>query len=99
MLKRNIAILIAGALLSAQAGLAVAGNAYWQLLPAEAKYFEEQAARNPNPTGAKGPVFPVAANQYTRQLPAWDKYFAERDPNIMLAASVFSDECMKSFQD
>jgi len=54
MLKRNIAILIASGLLSAQAGLAVAENSSWVLLPGEAQYFAERAARNPNPTGAPG---------------------------------------------
>ena len=78
MLKRNIAILIAGGLLSAQAGLAVAENASWKLSPAEVKYFEEQAVRNPNPTGAKGPVFPRVSGNYYDTLPAFDKYFAER---------------------
>jgi len=53
MLKRNIAILIAGGLLSAQAGLAIAENS-WVLLSGHAKYFAERAARTPNPTGAPG---------------------------------------------
>ena len=98
MLKRNIAVLIAGALLSAQAGLAVAENASWQLSPADIKYFEEQAARNPNPTGAKGPVFPPNRGAGIVSSPELEKYFAERAArgrHTMLAASVFADECLK----
>jgi hypothetical protein len=66
MLKRNIAILIAGGLLSAQAGLAVAGEGpfpegadqyqYWKPWGAQEKYFAERAARDPNP-GFSGGAF------------------------------------------
>ena len=50
MLKRNIAILIAGGLLGVQANLASAGGdgdshpSATQLMPAQLKYFEERAA-------------------------------------------------------
>lgn len=44
MLKRNIAILIAGGLLGAQANLAGAGDSNVQILPAQLKYLEERAA-------------------------------------------------------
>ena len=53
MLKRNIAILIAGGLLSAQAGLAAAGHdtfpsndteVIWKPLPSQLKYFEQREA-------------------------------------------------------
>jgi hypothetical protein len=102
MLKRNIAILIAGGLLSAQAGLAVAENAgAWNMLPSQAKYFAEREAANPNPTGAKAPVFPIpsAGAQFTL-LPALNKYLAERaarNPNPTgYPGGVFSDECLKN---
>jgi hypothetical protein len=110
MLKRNIAVLIAGGLLSAQAGLAVAQSGpfpagadqsqYWKPLPALEKYLAERAARNPNPTGAKGPVFPEGADQYQYWKPwgAQEKYFAERaarDPNPT-GAGVFDDKCMEN---
>jgi len=47
MLKRHIAILIAGGLLGAQANLAVAveGDSNVVILPAQLKYLEERAAR------------------------------------------------------
>ena len=47
MLKRNIAILIAGGLLGAQANLAgaIEGDSNVEILPAQLKYFEERAAR------------------------------------------------------
>ncbi len=44
MLKRNIAILIAGGLLGAQANLAGAGDSNVYVLPAQARYLEERAA-------------------------------------------------------
>ena len=53
MLKRNIAILIAGGLLSAQAGLAAAGHdtfpsndteVIWKPLPAQVEYFKQREA-------------------------------------------------------
>jgi hypothetical protein len=84
MLKRNIAILIAGGLLSAQAGLAVADQGgfpdgtdyqYWKPAALE-KYFAERAARDPNPTGAPRPVFPRAANQ--RYFPVAERAAGDR---------------------
>ena len=44
MLKRHIAILIAGGLLGAQANLAGAGDSNVYILPAQLKYLEERAA-------------------------------------------------------
>ena len=89
MLKRNIAILIAVGLLSAQAGLVVAQGAFpmgadggdsWKPLPAVVKYLG--ATSNSNPTGAKGPVFSsVSGDQYVGS-PALNQYFAERAAKI-----------------
>jgi len=76
MFKRNIAILIACWLVSAQAGLAVAESSYWVLLPGQAQYFAEREAANPNPTGATGPL-PTSSARFAL-LPAQAKYFAER---------------------
>ena len=45
MLKRNIAILIVGGLLSAQVHLAGAGGSTSQMLPAQAQYLEQRAAK------------------------------------------------------
>jgi len=44
MLKRNIAILIAGGLLGAQANLAGAGDSNVSIFPAQLKYLEARAA-------------------------------------------------------
>ena len=44
MLKRHIAILIAGGLLGAQANLAGAGDSNVVILPAQARYLEERVA-------------------------------------------------------
>jgi hypothetical protein len=109
MLKRNIAILIAGGLLSAQAGLAVAAGGpfpdgadiyqYWNTLPAQIKYLEQRAASNPNPTGVKGSPFPVAnVGGQSARLPSVNQYFAERaarDPNPTgVPGGAFGDECL-----
>ena len=94
MLKRKIAILIAGGLLSvsAQVGLAVAqqgpfpmgaaDSGYWKPGPAQAKYFEERAARDPNPTGAQAPVYAPSLGSRSALLPAQLKYFADREAKI-----------------
>jgi hypothetical protein len=94
MLKRNIAILIAGGLLSAQAGLAVAAQGsfpdgaadsqYWKPWGAQEKYFAERAARDPNPTGAPRPAYATGTSITGVRLPSVNQYFAERaarDPN------------------
>jgi hypothetical protein len=108
MLKRKIVVLIAGALLSAQAGLAVAAgpfpdgadwNQYWKPGPALEKYLAERDARTP-PTGAKGPVFQSVDGDRLVASPAVEKYFAERarrDPRTMLAATVFADDCLAKY--
>ena len=74
MLKRNIAILIAGGLLGAQANLAGAGDSPSQMLPAQARYLEERAASIPSgrgglemasrATAAEGVVTINAATKY-----------------------------------
>ena len=98
MLKRNIAILIAGGLLSVQAGLAGAqttaspsgDEAPFALLPAQSKYFAERAAANPNPTGATGsPVSSFASGGAT--LPAQAQYLAERAALIANDRTVVRD--------
>jgi hypothetical protein len=107
MLKRNIAILIAGGLLSAQAGLAVAAQGsfpdgaadsqYWKPGPAQEKYFAERAARDPNPTGGPRPVYAVSTGVTSARLPAQDKYFAERaarGPITGAPGGVFTDACL-----
>lgn len=114
MLKRKIAILIAGGLLSAQAGLAGAEQSgAWNLLPPVAKYLAERAASNPNPTGAKEPIFRSATASslntpiLTSSAPAWNpkisKYLAERDARIRAErgpfVSVFDDCQMHSHGD
>ena len=95
MLKRNIALLIAGGL-SAQAGLAVAApgtfppraeeTAYSNMLPAQINYLEERAA------GIRGVVrgdsFPPRAEEtaYSNMLPAQAQYFEERAAGTQTAA-------------
>lgn len=96
MLKRNIAMLIAGGLLSAQVGLAAADQGafpsndtevIWKLLPAQVEYFKQREASNPNPTGARGDVFPPSADtMYWEMLPAQVKYFAQREASNQTAA-------------
>jgi len=51
MWKRNIAVLIAGGLLGAQANLAGAGDSPSQLLPAQARYLDERVAGIPSGRG------------------------------------------------
>jgi hypothetical protein len=105
MLKRNIAILIAAGLLSAQAGLAVAAGGvfpdgaadsqYWKPGPALMKYFEQRAANNPNPTGAPRPVVASGTSITGVRLPSMNQYLAERaarDPNPTGAR--FDDGCL-----
>lgn len=102
MLKRNIAILIVGGLLSAQTGLAVAENAgAWNMLPAQAKYFAEREAANPNPTGAGGSAVPPFTGGYWAPLlPAVEKYLAQREAatgkEVVLAKAIFPADCMAS---
>jgi hypothetical protein len=111
MLKRNIAILIAGGLLSVQAGLAGAQSAIppsadeapYVLLPAQVKYFAEREAANPNPIGATGRVFPASGTGGTSSLPALAKYLDERATQIANDKTVvrvaFSPNCMASADD
>lgn len=98
MLKRNIAILIAGGLLGAQANLAGAGgsafqrgaeeNSSWtQVLPAQARYLEQRAANLQGVVG--GDSFPMSADEQGRgvgsTLPAQANYFDQRAASINLA--------------
>ncbi len=102
MLKRNIALLIAAGLLSAQAGVASAEFAgAYQLLPAQAKYFAEREAANPNPTGASGNVVPpFTGGFWAPQLPAVERYLAQREATIgkdvVVAKAIFPPDCMAS---
>jgi hypothetical protein len=102
MLKRNIAILIAGALLSAQAGLAVAAEGpfpesadqsqYWKPLPDVEKYLAERAARNPNPRGASGSPFPPRVGTGVVLTPEQLKYFADREAKIRAEGATRTSE-------
>ena len=92
MLKRNIAILIAGGLLSAQVTLAAAEQGafpsndtevIWQLLPAQVEYFKQREASNPNLTGASRPVFPTSVGVGGPAVfPGLAKYLAERESAV-----------------
>ena len=96
MLKRNIAILIAGGLLSAQAGLAAADQAYfpsndteviWKPLPAQVEYFKQREASSPNPTGATRPVFATSLGVAGgAALPGLTKYLVQREAAIQKEA-------------
>ena len=78
MLKRNIAVLIAGVLLGAQVNLAAADQGalpkndieiYSAMLPAQAKYFAEREAGLQ--TAVRGDSFPGSADdQIWAMLPA-----------------------------
>jgi len=92
MLKRNIAILIAGGLLGAQVTLAAADQGafpsndtevIWKLLPAQVDYFKQREASNPNPTGASRPVFPTSVGVGGPAVfPGLAKYLAEREAAV-----------------
>lgn len=78
MLKRNIAILIAGGLLGVQANLAGAGDSNVEILPAQLKYFEERAASIRAET--RGDVYKTVVN-----ISASTKYVnAERDGVLVI---------------
>lgn len=78
MLKRNIAILIAGGLLGVQANLAGAGDSNVEILPAQFKYFEERAASIRAET--RGDVYKTVVN-----ISASTKYVnAERDGVLVI---------------
>ncbi len=73
MLKRNIAILIAGGLLSAQVGLAIADQGtfpkgaddqYWKPLPAQAQYLEQRAAKLAQELAGQRTVNITASTKY-----------------------------------
>jgi hypothetical protein len=86
MLKRNIAILIAGGLLSAQVTLATAGQGtfpsndtevIWKPLPAQLQYLEQRAASIQG--AVRGDSVPPSADAlYWEMLPAQAKYFEQR---------------------
>ena len=90
MLKRNIGILIAGALLSAQVNLAAAdegtspmsadepGRGIGSTLPALTNYLEERAATIQKEGAVlRGDSFPVRES-FSKPLPATAKYLEER---------------------
>jgi hypothetical protein len=85
MLKRNIAILIAGGLLSAQVNLATAqapsavnaDDQYSKPLPDQLNYLEQRAASIQGTV--RGDSTPASADdQYSIMLPAQAKYFEQR---------------------
>jgi hypothetical protein len=90
MLKRNIAILIAGGLLSAQVNLAAADQStfpmnaddqYWKPLPSQLEYLEQRAASIQGT--ARGDSFPPSADAiYWEMLPAQAKYFEARAASL-----------------
>ena len=97
MLKRNIGILIAGALLSAQVNLAAAdqgafpmsadepGRGIGSTLPALTKYLEERAPR-PQAATVRVDTFPQTENDIVwKPLPAQAKYLDERAPRPQVA--------------
>ena len=90
MLKRNIGILIAGAVLSAQVNLAAAdqgafpksadepGRGVLSTLPAQVKYLEERAVR-PHVATVRVDTFPPSADDMVwKPLSAQAKYLDER---------------------
>ena len=95
MLKRNIAILIAGGLLGGQVNLATAGasafpsndvQVYTKMLPAQLKYFEQRAASIQGTV--RGDSVPLSADDlYSKMLPAQAKYFDERSASTRTATS------------
>ena len=97
MLKRNIGILIAGAVLSAQVNLAAAdqgafpmsadepGRGIGSTLPALTKYLEERAPR-PQAATVRVDTFPQTENDIVwKPLPAQAKYLDERAPRSQVA--------------
>jgi hypothetical protein len=96
MLKRNIGILIAGVLLSAQVNLAFADfppseiDIIWKPLPAQAKYLEERAARL-QLAPVRGDTFPPSAEEITwKMLPAQARYFEQRAATLQARKSDMS---------
>ena len=91
MLKRNIGILIAGALLSTQVNLAAADQGtfppsaddmVWKPLSAQAKYLDERAPR-PQVATARVNTFPQTENDIVwAMLPAQAKYFERREATL-----------------
>jgi hypothetical protein len=91
MLKRNIGILIAGALLSTQVNLAAADQGtfppsaddmVWKPLSAQAKYLDERAPR-PQVATARVNTFPQTENDIIwAMLPAQAKYFERREATL-----------------
>ena len=78
MLKRHIAILIAGGLLGAQANLAGAGDSNVVILPAQARYLEERVASIQAET--RGDIYKTVVN-----ITASTKYVnAERDGVLVI---------------
>ena len=107
MLKRNIGILIAGAVLSVQVNLAAAdqgafpmgadepGRGIGSTLPALTKYLEERAAGLQGTT-VRSDTFPPSENDIVgKMLPAQARYFEQRTATRQarkLDGSVAGDE-------
>ena len=91
MLKRNIGILIAGALLSTQVNLAAADQGtfppsaddmVWNMLPAQAKYLDERVTR-PQVATVRVNTFPQTENDIVwKMLPAQARYFDRREATL-----------------
>jgi len=56
------------------------------------KYFAVRSARDPNPTGAKGPVFPASGGVRVVASPAVEKYFADREAKIRAEGATRTSE-------
>ena len=74
MLKRNIAILIAGGLLGTQVNLAGAGDSPSQVLPAQARYLDERAAGIPPGRGGLETASRAADAERVVRINAATKY-------------------------
>ncbi len=100
MLKRKIAVIIAGGLFGAQIGLAAAQVTAvpendeligQRPLPAQEKYFAERAAAVQAEGAALQNAVPVGSSYLWGQpLPSQEKYFAERERAIAQEASRYA---------
>ena len=111
MLKRNIAILIAGGLLGAQVGIAAAQQTSRPAWPTSAigggallqpaiEYFKQRDASDPNPTGAaQRPAWASSAIGGGGVPPVAVKYLDSRRQATAASASVFDGDCLASADD
>lgn len=98
MLKHNIAILIAGGLLSAQVNLAAADQGtftsndtevIWKPLPAQLKYFDERKASiQRTATYGRDAIPPSADDLYSKMLPAQARYFEQRTALVLATPAI-----------